>query len=170
MTTLVIYAIIISVMMKISTKTEYGLRCLLCLTREAEGESLSIAQIAVIEHVPKHYAQQILMCLRRAGLVKSIRGTDGGFALARSAEDISVGEVVRVLEGIPFQDTCRKFNQRSDCGHTGDCSIRPIWEMINQRLWEALDSIQLRHLMTDEKTMGVTLIRELPILDVRHSL
>jgi Rrf2 family protein len=156
-------------MMKISTKTEYGLRCLLRLARQAEGKSLSIVEISGFEHVPKQYAQQILMCLRRAGLVKSIRGTDGGFALARSSEAISVGEVVRVLEGIPFQDTCKKFNKRSDCGHTGDCSIRPIWQMISQRLWEALDSIPLQHLVTDEKTMGFTLIKELPVLDIRSS-
>ena len=151
-------------MMKISTKTEYGLRCLLRLARQAEGGSLSIAEIARIEHVPKHYAQQILMRLRRAGLVKSIRGTDGGFALARPAGNISVGEVVRVLEGIPFEDTCGKFNERSDCGHTGDCSIRPIWQMINQRLWEALDHIHLLHLINDEKSVGRQLDMEVPIL------
>src|ERR1035437_8272925 len=101
-------------MMKISTKTEYGLRCLLRLTRQPEGEALSITEIAKQEDVPKQYAQQILMRLRRAELLKSLRGTDGGFVLARSAASISVGEVVRVLEGIPFDDTCGKFNERSD--------------------------------------------------------
>ena len=149
--------------MKISTKTEYGLRCLLRLTRQPEGEALSITEIAKQEHVPKQYAQQILMRLRRAELLKSLRGTDGGFVLARSAASISVGEVVRVLEGIPFDDTCGKFNERSDCGHTGDCSIRPIWQMINQRLWEALDGIHLLHLINDEKSVGRQLAAELPV-------
>ena len=148
-------------MMKISTKTEYGLRCLLRLARQPDGEALSITEIAHEEHVPKQYAQQILMRLRRAELVKSLRGTDGGFVLARSADSMSVGEVVRVLEGIPFEDTCGKFNERSDCGHTGDCSIRPIWQMINHRLWEALDGIHLLHLIHDEKSVGRQLASEL---------
>src|SRR5690348_14453936 len=101
-------------MMQISTKTEYGIRCLLRLARQPEGESVSISQIAELDHVPKHYAQQILMRLRRAGLVKSIRGTEGGFALAHPAQSISIAQVVRVLEGVPFQDTCDHFNKKSD--------------------------------------------------------
>ena len=131
-------------MMKISTKTEYGLRCLLRLAREKEGESFSIAEISQMEHVPKHYAQQILLRLGRAGLVKSTRGTEGGFALAKSPKSITVAQVVGILEGVPFQDTCNQFNKHADCGHQhGDCSIRPVWETISKRLWEALESITL---------------------------
>lgn len=151
-------------MMQISTKTEYGLRCLLRLARVAEGESMSIAAIAKEEHVPKHYAQQILMRLRRAGLVKSIRGTEGGFAMAMAPASVSVGAVVRVLEGVPFEDTCGHFNKRSDCGHMGNCSIRPIWQMIGQRLWEALDGIHLQDLLKDEQFVDRALKVELPVI------
>ncbi len=149
-------------MMQISTKTEYGLRCLLRLARQPEGEALSITEISHSEHVPKHYAQQILMVLRRAGIVKSIRGTEGGFALAQSAASISVGQVVRVLEGVPFQDTCDHFNKKSDCGHLGDCSIRPIWQIISRRLWESLDHIHLLQLINVEKTVGRKLELDIP--------
>src|SRR5689334_15537275 len=120
-------------MMQVSTKTEYGLRCLLLLAREKPGEAFSIAQIAARERVPRPFAQQILMQLRRAGFVKSTRGTQGGFELARPASQISVGSVVRVLEGVPLQDTCDHFNKRSSCGHLSDCSIRPVWEIIGRR-------------------------------------
>jgi len=125
---------------------------------------MSISEISRYERVPKHYAQQILMKLRQAGFVKSIRGTEGGFALARAPSDISVGEVVRVLEGVPFKDTCDHFNKKSDCGHLGDCGIRPVWQVIGQRLWEALDSIHLLHLIRDEKTVRNQLEVELPVL------
>jgi Rrf2 family protein len=151
-------------MMQISTKTEYGLRCLLRLARQTQGEALSITEISQTEHVPKHYAQQILMRLRRAGLVKSIRGTEGGFALAQPAASITVAQVVRVLEGVPFQDTCDHFNKRSNCGHLGDCSIRPVWQTISQRLWQTLDNIHLQSLVTDEKTVQFNLMKELPVL------
>jgi Rrf2 family protein len=150
-------------MMQISTKTEYGIRCLLRLARQPEGEAMSITDIAQLEHVPKHYAQQILMRLRRAGLVKSTRGTEGGFALAHPADSISIAQVLRVLEGVPFQDTCDHFNKRTDCGHTGDCSIRPIWQVISNRLWDSLDRINLLHLISDEKTMGRKLEVEIPV-------
>jgi len=150
--------------MQISTKTEYGIRCLLRLARQPEGGALSISEISQLEHVPKHYAQQILMILRRAGLVKSIRGTEGGFALAQPSGAISVAQIVRVLEGVPFQDTCDHFNKRSDCGHLGDCSIRPVWQTISRRLWETLDSIPLQSLVADEKTVKNSLIKELPVL------
>ena len=140
------------------------MRCLLRLARQPEGGSLSITEIVQLEHVPKHYAQQILMKLRQAGLVKSIRGTEGGFALAKAPSTISIGQVVRVLEGVPFKDTCDHFNKKTDCGHLGDCSIRPVWQIISQRLWEALDSIHLLHLIRDEKTVIDQLRVELPVL------
>src|SRR5439155_25833853 len=151
-------------MMQISTKTEYGLRCLRRLARQPEQGALSITGIARMEDVPKHYAQQLLMRLRRAGLVRSIRGTGGGFALAHAAEAISIGQVVRVLEGVPFKDTCDHFNKKSDCGHLGDCSIRPIWQIISRRLWESLDHIHLRQLADDEKTVEQKLEVDLPAL------
>jgi Rrf2 family protein len=134
------------------------------LARQPEGEAISITDIAKLEHVPKHYAQQILMRLRRAGLVKSLRGTEGGFALAHPAESISIAQVVRILEGVPFQDTCDHFNKKTDCGHKGDCSIRPIWQVISSRLWESLDRINLLHLINDEKTVGRKLEDEIPVL------
>jgi len=77
-------------MMQISSKTEYGIRCLLLLAKQG-GKALSIAQIAAQEHLPRPFAQQILLQLGRAGIVKSTRGTQGGFALASAPSQISVG-------------------------------------------------------------------------------
>jgi Rrf2 family protein len=151
-------------MMQVSTKTEYGLRCLNLLARQADGGSLSISQIAQQEHLPRHYIQQILLRLRRAGVVKSIRGTEGGFALASKPSQISVGQVVRVLEGVPFEDTCSRFNQKSNCGHMGECSIRPVWQLISHQLWKTLDGITLDTLVNDETVVGHQLKKELPVL------
>jgi len=151
-------------MMQVSTRTEYGLRCMVLLARQGDDKALSIPEIAKKERLPKHYAQQILLKLRRAGFVKSIRGTQGGFALAMPAERIRVGALVRQLEGVPFANTCDHFNRRTDCGHLGDCSIRPIWQIVSQRLWAALDEITLKSLLGDEQSVGEALSRELPVL------
>jgi len=64
---------------------------------------------------------------------------------------------------VPFQDTCNHFNKKTDCGHTGGCSIRPIWQVISSRLWESLDRIHLLHLINDEKTVGQKLEVEIPL-------
>src|SRR5580658_6946254 len=136
-------------MMKVSTKTEYGLRCLLLLARQQGQTALSISQIAGQEWLPKHYVQQILSKLRRAGLGASTRGTQGGFALAKPPSAGCVADAVGVLEGAPFEDACGQFNKKSDCGHLGGCGIRPVWQTISRRLWETLDQIHLLHLIGD---------------------
>ncbi len=150
--------------MQVSTRTEYGLRCLLLLARQGEGKALSLSEITQKEHLSKHYVEQILLRLRRADFVKSTRGTQGGFALSRPASDISIGSIIRALEKAPLTDTCNHFNRRTDCGHLGDCSIRPIWETIAKRLWDSLDQISLQHLISDERTVNQTLGRQLPVL------
>ena len=150
-------------MMQVSSKTEYGLRCLLLMARQAD-KSVSISQIAAQERLPRQFVHQIFLKLRRAGIVKSTRGTQGGFCLASPPSEISVGAVVRLLEGVPLQDTCDHFNRRTSCGHLGDCSLRPVWQTISQRLWEALDGIHLQHLVSNEKTVGRTLAVEFPVL------
>jgi Rrf2 family protein len=151
-------------MMRITTKTEYGMRCMLRLAKQPVGQALSIAEISRHERVPRDYAEQILLRLRRAGLVRSIRGTQGGFSLAAPPEAISVGSILRFLEGIPPDSACDHFNRRADCGHLGDCSIRPIWKLIGQRLWEALDRITLEQLVANEKSVESTLAVALPVL------
>lgn len=152
-------------MMQVSTKTEYGLRCLVFLAREKPGVSVSITQIAQRERLPRHYIQQILLRLRRGGIVKSIRGTEGGFALAQPAAEISIGAVVRILEGVPFEDTCSRFNQRTNCGHMDDCSIRPIWQRVSQALWDTLDRITLDTLVPAESSADRPMEKELPVLN-----
>jgi Rrf2 family protein len=156
-------------MMKVSAKTEYGLRCLLLLARQTDGKALSIPEIAQRESLPRHYAQQILLKLGRAGIVKSSRGIQGGFVLGLPPKDISVGTVLRVLEGVPFKDTCGNFNRKSSCGHLGSCSIRPVWQVISDRLWEAVDHINLEQLIADESTVSQRLAKELPVINFPYS-
>jgi Rrf2 family protein len=153
-------------MMQVSTKTEYGLRCLVFLAREKDGASVSITQIAQRERLPRHYIQQILLKLRRGGIVKSIRGTEGGFALALTPAAISLGAVVRILEGVPFEDTCSRFNERKNCGHMSDCSIRPIWNRVSRALWDTLDEISLDSLVPSEAHSGLHFEKELPVLNL----
>ena len=134
------------------------------MARDNGHDPLSLTDIAAREKLPHHYTEQILVRLRRAGIVKSVRGTQGGFMLAKPPSDVSVGHVIQVLEGAPFSKTCDHFNKRSNCGHLGDCSIRPVWELIAKHVWNVLDGITLKHLLEDEKQVVQSLMRQLPVL------
>src|SRR5690348_12305239 len=85
--------------MKLTSQEEYGLRCLLRIAREGEGGSLTIPKIAQKEGISNFYVAKLMRILRRNGLVKSVRGQAGGYALARSADQIIVGEALAVLGG-----------------------------------------------------------------------
>ena len=85
--------------MKLSTKGRYGLRALIDLAVYSEDETVSIASIAARQNISESYLEQLIAKLRKAGLVTSIRGAGGGYKLAKPAEDISVGDILRALEG-----------------------------------------------------------------------
>lgn len=134
--------------MKVSALEEYGLRCLVQLARDGAepgtGNTLSTREIAEREGLGLEYAAQILTTLRKAGLVVSVRGVNGGFHLARPASEISVGEMFRALDG-PFADAiCDAFTGRLDtCANAGDCQVAPVWSELSRRIYGFLDSVRL---------------------------
>ena len=92
--------------MKLSTKGRYGLRALIDLAVYCEEEAVSIQSIARRQHISDRYLEQLMGKLRRAGLVVSVRGAGGGYRLAKPSKEISVGEVLRALEGNLDAVTC----------------------------------------------------------------
>ena len=85
--------------MKLSTKGRYGLRAAVDLALYAKEEPISISNIAAKEGLSESYLEQLFAKLKKAGIVHSVRGTNGGYQLARSASEITVGNVLRALEG-----------------------------------------------------------------------
>ena len=85
--------------MKLSTKGRYGLRALIDLALYSEKEAASIASISARQQISESYLEQLIAKLRKAGLVKSVRGAGGGYMLAKPASEISVGDILRALEG-----------------------------------------------------------------------
>lgn len=134
--------------MKISALEEYGLRCLVQLTRAGavpgSDSSLSARQIAEREGLTLEYASQILAELRRTGLVTSTRGVRGGFRLARSPRETTVGQLFRSLDG-PFADNlCESYTGNRDvCAHSEGCAVRPVWSELQRRLYGFLDGVSL---------------------------
>jgi len=145
--------------MKLSAQEEYGLRCLLQLARaDREGESLTLSQIASQEGISSANAGKLMWILAKAGLVQSTRGTKGGYALARPADDIRLNQVIRVLEGEPAESHCKSYaGVLEACIHTGDCGIRPVIVELHQIVDNALAEITLSQLLGSEANVDAVL-------------
>ena len=142
--------------MKLSTQEEYGLRCLLQLSRCARGKSLTIAELARLEGISAPNVAKIMRVLRRSGLVASVRGQAGGYVLARPAGEIDVGEVLAAL-GPRFFDAgfcTRHAGGDRRCAHLGDCSIRPLLRQLQTVVDEVLGRLSLRQLLCSEREMS----------------
>lgn len=127
--------------MKLTSQEEYGLRCLASLARPLHGEApepsraiLTVNQIADQEGFSTEYAGKLLGILTRAGLVESVRGRNGGYRLARAANEITLAEALDTLGGKLYaDDTCDRFSGDHEfCVHTSACSIRSLWFGIQQ--------------------------------------
>ncbi|MCU6791511.1 transcriptional regulator, BadM/Rrf2 family [Paenibacillus sp. 1_12] len=125
--------------MKISTKGRYGLTIMMELaSRYGEGPT-SLKSIAEKHQLSEHYLEQLVAPLRNAGLVKSIRGAYGGYILSKLAEDISAGDVIRVLEG-PISPV--------DFTEEDDPAKRDLWVRIRDSIATVLDSTTLKDLIS----------------------
>jgi Rrf2 family protein len=173
---------------RITTLAEYGVICALHLARRASQEPVTGRDIAARERLPVDYVEQILLRLRRAGLVQSRRGARGGYGLARPPEDISVRDVIAASELTTFDLHCISHPVEEErCSASHACSIRPVWVLLQQRIDDVLTSVKLADLLHEESEVrarvgltpaavaeedadpdgGITSARALPVLGAR---
>jgi Rrf2 family protein len=140
--------------MRITTWAEYGVICSLHLARRFGEGPITGRDIAARERLPADYVEQILLRLRRAGVVTSLRGAKGGYVLAREPGAVTIREIVAASELTTFDLHCISHPVADDrCAETQSCSIRPVWVMLQQKIDEALDSVCLGDLLADEVTV-----------------
>lgn len=151
--------------MKISAVEEYGLRCLIQLARHEDKQKLmSAEEIAACEGLSVAYVEKILSQLRKAGLVKSVRGMYGGYKLSRPAADVRVGDLVRAVDGDFFTDICQHFSGKQEsCVHMNACSVRPVWLMVARHVYRILDNLSLADLIHEESGLEQRLFDEFPL-------
>ena len=129
--------------MKISARTEYGIRVLVTLARN-EGEScLSLAEIARREKLPHAYLEQLVGDLRRAGLVTATRGQTGGYSLGRPAEEIAMTDAVRALEGPILEMPCAGADDLEHCDRPQPCSVHEVFQRVYESLSISLGATNL---------------------------
>jgi Rrf2 family transcriptional regulator, iron-sulfur cluster assembly transcription factor len=139
--------------MRVTTWTEYSLIISLHLAKRGRTTPSPVAarELADVERLPPDYVEQILLRLRRAGLVESVRGARGGYLLARLPADISVRDVMQACEHQTFEVNCDTHQVDGErCAGDASCSIRPIWFGLQQRIDVFLGGISLADLLQDE--------------------
>ena len=133
--------------MKVSTRGEYGVRAMVALARHFGEGPLSIADISRETSIPSAYLEQLIAPLRRASLVTSKRGAHGGYMLARTPDDVRIGDIYRVMEGpVAPMDCVSEDPDDQTCPLIDGCETRPIWLKVRDSIVEALDSTTLADL------------------------
>jgi len=120
--------------MKISTRTEYGIRVLATLARVEDDRCLSLTEIAKREKLPHAYLEQLVGDLRRADLVTATRGQSGGYRLARPAAEIPMAEAVRALEGPLLEMPCAGADDLQHCDRPQPCSVHEVFQRVHESL------------------------------------
>lgn len=137
--------------MRITTWAEYGIICALHLAKRVADGPVTGREIAATERLPADYVEQILLRLRRANIIRSTRGAHGGYSLARPASAVSVRDVIAASELSTFDLHCVSHPVGEDrCADSGNCSIRPVWVLLQQKIDEVLESVNLADLLEDE--------------------
>ncbi len=139
--------------MKISTKGRYGLRALIDLAQYSEIEPVSINSIATRQGISERYLEQLMTLMKKAGLIKSIRGAGGGYVLAKNVSEISVGDILRALEGDLKPVECAAFSSDDSCEASGGCVTKYVWQRINESINRTVDEISLYQLVEESKGM-----------------
>lgn len=130
--------------MKISTKGRYALRLMLDLALNDTGETIRIKDIAARQEISEKYLEQIIAVLNKAGYVKSVRGPQGGYRLARKPKDYTVGMILRLTEGSLAPVSCLD-DDPNECTRQEDCVTIYIWE----KLYAAINSVVDKYTLAD---------------------
>ncbi len=136
--------------MKLSTRARYGLRAMLELAQTYGDAPLHLGVIAGNQEISQKYLHALLTTLRSAGLVRSVRGAEGGYALTRPPAQIKLSEIVRVLEGSLSLVDC--VEDKAICARAEQCVMRKLWQRLSEVLEGELEHITLGDLTTQERT------------------
>lgn len=127
--------------MKLSTKGRYGVKAMYELAVRQKGGPVPLSVIAAGQEISEAYLEQLMAKLKAAGLIQSVRGAQGGYMLARVTSEITVGDIIRPLEGTVGPTECA--GEASACHGTSCCAVRSIWERIKTGFDAVVDGITL---------------------------
>jgi Rrf2 family transcriptional regulator, iron-sulfur cluster assembly transcription factor len=138
--------------MKITSQEEYGLRILLRIAKCRDQDGMTIQSLAVAEGLSSPYVAKLTRMLRIEGYINSTPGNKGGYVLSRSADQIFINQVLKILGGSLFDKSfCDDYpGLMKFCTNSVDCSIRSLWQMIQINIDQLLDHVTLKELIGNE--------------------
>ncbi len=142
--------------MKLSNRSQYGVRALFDIAYYGEGKTIQIHEISKRQGIPRRFLEQIFFILKKAGIIDSIRGPKGGYLLHQAPHEISVGDIIRILEGPIEPVPCTTMEEDgSTCHYIDKCVTRKVWEGAGNLLTEYFDSITLEDLCLRANELGL---------------
>lgn len=138
--------------MQLSTRGKYGVKAMYELSRHCGGDPVPLKTIAANQGLSENYLEQLVTPLRNAGLLRSVRGSKGGYSLARDPSKITVAQIIEALEGPIAPCDCVVSGDAAvhHCGDPGGCVARGVWAKLRDQVRELLDSITLEDLADAE--------------------
>ncbi len=137
--------------MRLSTKGHYGLKAMYDLAQHYGTGPVPLKSVAQRQHISGYYLEQLIAVLRKGGLVKSVRGAQGGYVLARPPEEIRVGDIIRILEGPIAPVECVSEFKTPECDQADRCITRLVWEKVRDGIARVMDSISLADMCREEE-------------------
>lgn len=141
--------------MKISSRGEYGVRAMLDLALHYGQGPIPLKTIAERQDISEHYLEQLIASLRKAGLVISHRGAQGGYELAAEPKEVIIGDIIRVLEGPIAPMDCVEDNH-DNCSHTAKCATRVLWKKLQASMEKVLENTTLEWLVQEAIKLKAT--------------
>ncbi len=130
--------------MKISTKGRYGLRAVMDLCLNSNGDYVSLISIAERQNISKNYLEQVFSALRKTGIVKSVKGSQGGYLLNGKTSEVTIGNILRALEG-----DLSVVKEEQSSSKIEMCIKMNLWDKIDQKLYQIIDNMTLEDLINE---------------------
>ena len=134
--------------MQLTRQADYAIRALLHLSAQEKGSVVQTKEIASHQEIPEKYLPTIMRTLARAGLVRTLRGNQGGVLLARQPDNINLREVIEAIEEPILLNRC--LREQGECSRDDCCPVYPVWDRIQQSLVERLETTTFADLLMDD--------------------
>lgn len=135
--------------MRFTAKTEYAVRAIIEIALAENNKPAQVREIATKQAIPERFLEQVMSALKKANLLESIRGAQGGYRLSRPVEKITLADIIQAIEGpMKVMECLNEEHEDNKCDHARACGVRDVWKDVQSVLLEALDSITLEKLLS----------------------
>lgn len=138
--------------MRLSQKCLYSVRAVFELARQQGNHPVRVADIAEKQGIPVRFLEVLMNELKQGGFVSSVRGKSGGYVLSRPASQLTIGEVIKFVEGPVLPIECVR-NEQDECKFSGRCVFMPVWEKMRQAVDSVIEDVSFQRLVEDEKKL-----------------